>query len=85
MSTWFCSPLVLLGTTPALVRLAGFFERAATPGFAGDPGGGGCAAFKRSLEMAARSRDGRASGGLAPGAPCSARADASAGALTLCK
>ena len=57
----FCSPLVLFGTPPALVRLAGFFDRAATPGFAGEPGGGGCAAFKRSDEIAALSLEGRPS------------------------
>lgn len=86
MSTWFCNPLVLLGTPPALDRLTGFFGSAATPGFAGDPGGGGCAAFKRSLDIGPLPVDPR----LSPPArvavaPCIARCDASAGAFGLCR
>lgn len=83
------SPLPLFGRLPPaapLVRSRAFFPRAATPGFAGDPGGGGCAAFKRSDGMAARSRDGRApSCPRTAELPCSARADSLAGGLTLCR
>lgn len=83
-SSWFCSPLLLFGNPAPLCRLTWLFDRAATPGFAGEPGGGGCAAFKRSDEMPARSRDGLPSG-LAPGAPCNALAEASGGGFGLCK
>lgn len=82
-------PLPLFGMLPPaapLVRSRALFPRAATPGFAGDPGGGGCAAFKRSVGMAVRSRAGRCpSCPRTAEFPCSARADSFAGGLTLCK